>query len=74
MITKEDCSKNLQIENQASSVNAGHYMALNNRKIEQSNGRCFDWQQLLANSIEFFISHEKSDLSQPEIYKALKPC
>ena len=74
MITKEDCSKNLQIENQARSVNAGHYMALNNRKIEQSNGRCFDWQQLLANSIEFFISHEKSDLSQPEIYKALKPC
>ena len=35
-------------------------------------------QQLLANSIENFISHEKKidllHLSLPEIYKALKPC
>ena len=28
-------------------------------KIEQSYGRCFGQQQLLANSIEIFISHEK---------------
>ena len=25
------------------------------RKIEQNNGHCFGWQQLLANSIEIFI-------------------
>ena len=47
---------------------------MTDRKIERSDGRCFDWQQLLANSIEIFISHEKkSDSSRPEIYKALKP-
>ena len=45
------------------------------RKIEQSDGRGSDRQQLLAYSIEIFISHEtKSDSSRPDIYKALKPC
>ena len=29
------------------------------RKIDWSYGRCFGLQQLLANSIEIFISHEK---------------
>ena len=29
------------------------------REIERSDGRCFGRQQLLANSIEIFISHEK---------------
>ena len=29
------------------------------RKIERSDGRCFGRQQLLANSTEIFISHEK---------------
>ena len=48
---------------------------MNDRKIEQSDGRCFGWQQLLAIFIEIFIAHEKkSDSSRPEIYKALKPC
>ena len=48
---------------------------MNDRKIERSDGRGFGRQQLLANSIEIFISHEKkSDSSRPEIYKALKPC
>ena len=47
---------------------------MSDQTIERSNGRCFDLQQLLANSTEIFISHEKkSDLSLPEIYKALKP-
>ena len=47
---------------------------MNDRKIERSDGRGFGRQQLLANSIENFISHEKkSDSSRPEIYKALKP-
>ena len=47
---------------------------MTDRKIERSDGRCFGRQQLLANSIENFISHEKkSDSSRPEIYKALKP-
>ena len=47
---------------------------MNNRKMERSYGRYFGRQQLLANSIENFISHEKkSDSSRPEIYKALKP-
>ena len=32
---------------------------MTDRKIERSNGRCFGRQQLLANSIEIFISHEK---------------
>ena len=45
---------------------------MTNRKIERSYGRCFGWQQLLTNSIENFISHEKkSDLLLPKIYKAL---
>ena len=30
---------------------------MNDRKIEQCDGRCFGRQQLLANSIENFISH-----------------
>ena len=48
---------------------------MNDRKIERSDGRGFGRQQLLANSIEIFISHEKkSDSSRPEIYIALKPC
>ena len=32
---------------------------MTDRKIERSDGHCFDLQQLLANSIEIFISHEK---------------
>ena len=48
---------------------------MNDQKIEQSNGLCFGHQQLLANSIQNFISCEKknSDLLWPKIYKALKP-
>ena len=42
------------------------------RKMERSDGCGFGLQQLLANSIENFISYEKkSDSSRPEIYKAL---
>ena len=33
------------------------------RMIEQSNGRCFGRQRLLADSIENFISHEKKSAS-----------
>ena len=43
---------------------------MTDRKIEQSDGRCFGLPQLLPDSIdsEIFISHEKkSDLSQPKI-------
>ena len=48
---------------------------MTDRKIERSYGRGFGWQQLLANSIEIFISHEKkSDSLRPKIYKALKLC
>ena len=44
---------------------------MTDRKIEQRNGHGFGWQQLLANSIEIFISHEKkSDLSRPKFYEA----
>ena len=32
---------------------------MTDRKIERSNGHCFGLQQLFANSIEVFISHEK---------------
>ena len=32
---------------------------MTDRKIEQRYGRGFGWQQLLADSIEIFISHEK---------------
>ena len=32
---------------------------MNDRKIELSDGCCFDWQQLIANFIENFVSHEK---------------
>ena len=32
---------------------------MTDRKIELSSGRGFGLQQLLANSIEIFISHEK---------------
>ena len=43
--------------------------------MEQSDGRGFGKQHLLANSIENFILHEKkSDLLSPEIYKSSKPC
>ena len=31
---------------------------MTDRKIELSYGRCFGWQQLLANSIEHLTSHE----------------
>ena len=50
---------------------------MNDRKIERSDGRCLGRQQLLANSIEIFISRNfisKSDSLRPEIHKALKPC
>ena len=41
--------------------------------MERSDERCFGQQQLLADFIENFISHEKqSDSSLPQIYKALK--
>ena len=40
---------------------------MNDWKIEQSDGRCFVPQQLLAKCIR------KSDSLQPKIYKALKP-
>ena len=47
---------------------------MNDRKIERSDGHDFDRQQLLAYSIENFISHEKkSDSTRPDIYKAFKP-
>ena len=47
---------------------------MTDRKIERSNGHNFGWQQLLANSIEIFIAHEKkSALLWPQIYKPLKP-
>ena len=46
---------------------------MTDRKIERSYGRCFGQHQLLANSIEFFISNEFF-FSLPEIYKALKSC
>ena len=36
---------------------------MTDRKIEQSYGRCFGRQQLLANSIEIFISYEKKGRS-----------
>ena len=42
-------------------------------KIEQSDGRGFERQQLFPNSIENFISHSKTCSLRPEIYKALKP-
>ena len=35
---------------------------ITDRKIELSNESCFGRQQLLADSIEIFISHEKVDL------------
>ena len=44
---------------------------MTDRKIERSYGRCFGWQQLLADSIKIFISYEKKKSSLPEIYKAL---
>ena len=45
------------------------------RKIERSYRRCIGRQQLLGDSIEIFISHEKkSDSLLLEIYNALKPC
>ena len=50
---------------------------MSHRKIERSDRRCLGWQQLLADSIEIsesFHMKKKSDLSLPEIYKALKLC
>ena len=48
---------------------------ITDRKIERSDRRCFGQQQLLAHSIEIFISHEKKvDSLRPEKYKALRPC
>ena len=45
---------------------------MNDRKIERSDGRGFGRQQLLANSIEIFISHEKkSDSSRPKFTRPL---
>ena len=39
---------------------------MTDKEIEQSNGHCFGWHQLLTNSIECFISIEKqSDSWQP---------
>ena len=32
---------------------------MNGQKIERGDGRCLDRQQLLTNSIENFMSHEK---------------
>ena len=47
---------------------------MTDRKIERGDGRCFGRQRFLANSIEKKILHEKkSDSSQAEIYKQLKP-
>ena len=47
----------------------------NDRKVERSDVCCLGQQQLLTNSIEIsFHMKKKSDLSLPEIYKALKPC
>ena len=37
---------------------------MNDRKIERSDGRGFGRQQLLANSIEIFISHEKKKVTR----------
>ena len=42
---------------------------MNDTKIEQSDGRCLGRRQFHGN----FISHEKTNSSLPEIYKALKP-
>ena len=43
---------------------------MTDQKIELSDGHCFGQQQILADSIENFILHEKSDSLWPEIYKA----
>ena len=48
---------------------------MNDPEIERSEQRCFDWQHILANSIENFILQKNtvvSDLSRQEIYKAFK--
>ena len=48
------------------------------RKIERSYGGGFGRQQLVADSIENFISHEKNVTSRgpitANIYEALIPC
>ena len=46
---------------------------MNDRQIAQSNGQNFDQQQVLTNCMEILIPYEKSDWSQPEIYKSSKP-
>ena len=47
---------------------------INDRKIERSDARCFGRQQPLACALhrKFHLSLKKSDLSRPNIYKALK--
>ena len=41
---------------------------MNDCKIEQSDGRCSGWQQLFANSMENFISHEKNHCRHCQIF------
>ena len=45
---------------------------MNDCKIELSNGRCFGLQQLLANSIENFISHEKKSVVTAGYLQSIK--
>ena len=42
------------------------------RKIEQSDWRCFGQQQILANSIEKFISHETRLLQSINTFSTLE--
>ena len=44
------------------------------RKIERSDGCCFGWQQLLANSIEIFISMKKKVISCCPNSQSIKTC
>ena len=44
------------------------------RRIEQSDGSGFGRQQLLADSIEIFISHEKKKLVAARNLPRIKPC
>ena len=46
---------------------------MNDRKIKQSNERGFGWEQLLANNIENFISHQKINSHCPKLTKPFKP-
>ena len=54
---------------------ARHVAVANARAKVRARMQALGQQQLLANSIQIFISHEikKKCLSLPEIYKALKP-